>query len=242
MILEKTIKTLFTKPAIILMTAAMLMLPLVMAALQGGAEYVDNLPDTYDSISVVFSLLFTLIIIGPLAEYTYRVCANESRKGFLSKGIFKNTIKIIIVILAARLIGYFISGTGFIYGMFFGSQITGIVLFAGVAVQTFETVAQVSIAATDSFTDAVDHAVSVTKSIYLRVAVIVLIFGLLEYALFSNVGLYKMTETEFLLYNIFYGLFDTFTTAFVLVYCAHHFVEDKMINDAAMSRLNNGSW
>ena len=37
--------------------------------------------------------------------------------------------------------------------------------------------------------------------------------------------------------DFLYALFDAFTRSFILVYCAHHFVEDKRLNDAALERL-----
>lgn len=240
MIIEKTIKTLIAKPLIILMAAVMFALPSVAAVLHGGADYVNNQPEKYNMLYALYSYLFMILLVGIFSEYTYRVCAGKSMKGLLRKGFFKNTFRIIAVILAARLVGMLVSGAGITYSLFFGEHITWLILLSGIILQTFEAVVQVSIAATDNFTDAFDHAVSVTKGIYIYVVVISIIFGIAEYLLFSEAGFYRMTQAEFLKYNILYGLFNMFTTAFVLVYCAHHFVEDKMINDAAMDRLNVG--
>ncbi|MBN2878613.1 MAG: hypothetical protein JXN65_03190 [Clostridia bacterium] len=234
MILYKTVKTLFTKPLILLMALLIYMLPLVLGALpEGGARKLMIETDTYQIIMLVVSIIMILIFIGPLAGYVYRVCNEQGSRGFFLNDIMKNTLSILIVLIITRAVTAIISGIGIFGAIYIGPQ----VLFIGTIAITFEAVAQVSIASGTNFTDAVDNAVSVTKTIYIQVTAISFLFNIMEFVLFSDVDVYHLGSSSFLIYNLLYGIFKAFTSAFVLVYCAHHFVEDKRLTDEAMERL-----
>lgn len=269
MIVTKTFKTMFTKPLILIMSAMMSLVPYIMGTLLGSIP-----AGTYGNIITGFTILFTISFIGPMATYTYQVCNDSINSDWFVRGILKNTFKILPVILVTRLIVPVVSGMGILGYVYFG---TG-ALFIGAIAITFEAVAKISIGATESFTDALDKAVSVTKGIYLKVAAVAFAFAVLQTLLvpgytgemnidkgdmqvyveglngylpadelsddfIENLGLdieKEITELENKMkrQNLWYGLLQTISNAFILIFCAHHFVEDKLINDAAQKRLN----
>lgn len=261
MMMKKTFGTLFKKPLIFLLMTAMCVLPYFMAALIG-----DGSEEVYGGSVVLFSVLFTVLLIGPTAAYTYDVCSDSIPGDWFARGLFKNTFKIIPIVLVTRLLVRVLTGAGFGATLFYGTQMYLFVVFGAIIATTFEAVTKVSISATDDFTGAIDHAISISKNIYLKIALISFVFGIIQIILFS------VSETETVQYyvvessdslqssnyieigvdetvntfgyrlsvassDLLFGLFDAFTKSFILVYCAHHFIEDKRLNDQALQRL-----
>lgn len=269
MIITKTLKTMFTKPLILIMSAMMSLMPYIMGTLLGNIS-----TSTYGNTITVFTIVFTVIFIGPMATYTYQVCNDDISSDWFVHGLLRNTFKIIPVIFITKLIVPIVSGMGIFGYVYFGAG----ALFIGAIAITFEAVAKVSIGATDNFTDALDKAVSVTKGIYLKVAAVAFAFAILQTVLVPNYsGATSIDESDVKIYieeldgywyadelsdelikqigvdieneiaelksetmqqNLWYGLLQTISNAFILIFCAHHFVENKQITDAAMKRLN----
>lgn len=260
MMIKKTFATLFKKPLILILMTAMTVFPYFFAVLISNSEEV-----IYKGSVVFFSLLFTFLLIGFISAYTYDVCSGNEGGGLLVRGI-RNSVKIVPVILIVRLLVRLLTGAGFGATIFYGTQMYMFIIFGAAIATTFEAVAKVSIAATDGLTNALDHAISVSKNIYLKIAVISFVFGVIQIILFlpteSEPVQYYIAENEEIEYagdyietdtrelvntfgyrlsvvssDFLYALFDAFTRSFILVYCAHHFVEDKRLNDAALERL-----
>lgn len=265
MIVIKTLKTMFTKPLILLMGLTIGFLPFVFAvALEGVVD--EN--RVYVGVSTFFTIIFTLAFVGPLSVYIYQVCDDNLSSGWFRLGLLEKTFKIVPIILLTKIIVPFTTGMGFAANIFFGAQSTFAVLAVIMIATVFEAVSKIAVASTDGYTNALDSAINVTKGIYIKVIVITLILMFVQMALIpqddttyevrayneNTDSLEYATDYEQVSKDIIrgednfrrantlpwlvYGLFKAMSDIFVLTYCAHHFVEDKQITDAAMRRLN----
>ncbi|MEX1378225.1 MAG: hypothetical protein AB1Z23_12245 [Eubacteriales bacterium] len=175
MIIRKTLMTLLTKPWILLLSLVIGMVPYMLAGIFAG-EYMD-----YTTSAAIIKMIFIILLMGPFVTYTFEACNGDISDNWFSKGLFKNTLKVLIIIIITRLILPWIKAFGLIYGY----RIVGAYIFVwDFVIMTFEAVALIAVISTHSFADAIDMATNETKSIFLKVAALAAIFMVLEFALF----------------------------------------------------------